>query len=173
VTMRDFVEPSCKNTRHLLRYSKLTTVAWGLLITGFAFLVGDISDTVIESINKIGSAFSGPILATFIVGVLSRRVNAGDILVGLVAGVGFNMFLWRCCPSIHWMWWNAFGFLMTAGLAGILGFFSAPPPAAVIAQYTLHGPAAIRANERSWIPAYGGLIFYFGLLLGILVILSQ
>jgi len=171
-TMKDFVEPRVKNTRYLLRYSKLATITWGILITGFAFLVGDISDTVIESINKIGSAFSGPILATFIVGVLSRRVNTGDILAGFIAGVGFNLFLWQFCPFIHWMWWNAFGFLITAGLACILGFFTLPPSDLVVERYTLHGGSSLWAMERSWLPAYAGLVFYFGLLLGILVLLS-
>jgi hypothetical protein len=83
--MIDFIEARVKNARHLLRHSKLATIAWGVLVTGFAFLGGDISDTVIESINKTGSAFAGSILATFIVGVLSRGVRAGDILVGLAS----------------------------------------------------------------------------------------
>ena len=171
-TMKDFIEPRVKDTRYLLRYSKLTTVIWGILITGFAFGVGDISDTVIESINKIGSAFSGPILATFIVGVLSRHVNTGDILAGFAAGVGFNLFLWQACPFIHWMWWNAFGFLITAGLACTLGRFTLPPPDSVIERYTLRGGSALWARERSWIPAYAGLVIYFGFLLGILILIS-
>jgi SSS family solute:Na+ symporter len=172
-TMKDFIEPRVKNTRHLLRYSKLTTVAWGIIITGFAFLVGDISDTVIEAINKIGSAFSGPILATFIVGLLSRRVNTGDILAGLVAGVGLNLLLWQFAPFIHWMWWNAFGFLMTAGLAVVLGFFTAPPSAASVPEYTLRGTAGRPAVEKNWRLVYGGLVLYFGLMLGILAMLSR
>ncbi len=172
-TMKDFIEPRVKDTRHILRYSKLTTIGWGVLITGFAFVVGDISDTVIESINKIGSAFSGPILATFIVGVLSRRANAGDIMLGLIAGVGGNLILWWFCPFIHWMWWNAFGFLMTAGLACGLGGFTAPPADGVIARYTLFGSAVERDPEKKWLPVYAGLIFYFFLMLGILAIISH
>jgi Na+/proline symporter len=173
-TMKDFIEPHVKDTRHLLRFSKITTVGWGVLITGFAFCVGDISDTVIESINKIGSAFSGPILATFIVGVISRRVHTRDILAGLIAGVGLNLYLWHFQPSVHWMWWNAFGFLMTAGLASFSSLFTAPPPDDVVARYTLHGlTAAERATEKKWLPVYGGLIFYFFLMLGLLAIVSR
>ncbi|MDJ0809271.1 MAG: sodium/solute symporter [Desulfobacterales bacterium] len=171
-TMKDFIEPRVKDTRHLLRYSKLTTIAWGLVVTGFAFQVGDISDTVIESINKIGSAFAGPILATFVVGVLSRRVNAGDILAGLVVGVVLNLFLWQFCPFIHWMWWNAFGFATTAAVAGLASHFTAPPPAATIERYTLTGPAAWREPEKNWLPVYAGLGFYFLLMLAILAIMS-
>jgi SSS family solute:Na+ symporter len=173
-TMKDFIEPRVESTRYLLRYSKLTTVAWGVLITGFAFVVGDISDTVIESINKIGSAFSGPILATFIVGVLSRRAHTGDVLAGLIAGVGLNLGLWQFCPSVHWMWWNAFGFLTTAGLACLTGLFTARPSAEVIARYTLHGlTGEARATEKKWLPVYGGLVFYFALMVGILAVVSR
>ncbi len=172
-TMKDFIEPRLGSKRDLLRYSKLTTVAWGVVITGFAFFVGDISDTVIESINKIGSAFSGPILATFIVGVLSRRVGAGGVLAGLVAGVALNLFLWRFCPFIHWMWWNAFGFATTAAVAGVASHFTAPPPAEVIARYTLTGSADLQEREKKWLPVYAGLVFYFLLMLAILAIMSR
>ena len=60
-TMRDFVERGRNlSERRILLLSRLTTVLWGLAITGFAFLVGNISSTVLEGINKIGSAFYGP-----------------------------------------------------------------------------------------------------------------
>ena len=67
-TVHNFIAPRLKDKDRLLLVSKLTTVGWGVLITGFAFVVGDISETVLESINKIGSAFSGPILAAFAIG---------------------------------------------------------------------------------------------------------
>jgi SSS family solute:Na+ symporter len=172
-TMKDFIEPRIRTTGRLLLYSKLSTVAWGILITGFAFLVGDISDTVIEAINKIGSAFAGPILATFIVGVLSRRVASGDILVGLTAGVTLNLSLWRFCPFIHWMWWNAFGFMMTAGLACILGRFTMPPPEALLERYTLGGSGQWQESKRSWRYVYAGLSLYAAMMLGGLVIISR
>jgi len=70
-TMRDFIEKRRDlSPGQSVLMGKLTTVAWGIVITGFAFVVGGISDTVIESINKIGSAFYGPILAAFLVGFL-------------------------------------------------------------------------------------------------------
>ncbi|MGD9346024.1 MAG: sodium/solute symporter, partial [Candidatus Aminicenantes bacterium] len=40
--------------------SKMFTLFWGLFCIGFAFLVGNISATIIEAINKIGSIFYGP-----------------------------------------------------------------------------------------------------------------
>jgi hypothetical protein len=51
-TMRDFIDKGRRlSERRALLLSKLTTVVWGGIITAFAFMVGGISDTVIESIN--------------------------------------------------------------------------------------------------------------------------
>ncbi len=123
-----FIEPRLKHRTRVLQLSKLTTVAWGLMITGFAFLVGRISTTIIESINKIGSAFYGPILAAFLVGVLSRKANAQGVLSGILAGVGLNLVLWLGFPGIHWMWWNCFGCLTTAFVALLVSRLNTSPP---------------------------------------------
>jgi SSS family transporter len=82
-TVHDFIAPRLKGKDRLLLVSKLTTVGWGVLITGFAFVVGGISETVIESINKIGSAFAGPILEAFAIGVLSKNITARGIIAGI------------------------------------------------------------------------------------------
>ena len=43
-------------------------------------IVGDISDTVVEGINKIGSVFYGPVLAAFVIGVVSKRATAQGVM---------------------------------------------------------------------------------------------
>ncbi|AFK05730.1 Na+/solute symporter (plasmid) [Emticicia oligotrophica DSM 17448] len=94
-------------------YSKLTTVIWGAATLGFSFFVGSIAKTVIEAINKIGSVFYGPMLATFLVAVLISRVNGKAMNIGLLAGVLVNMFLWIFVPQIFWFWWNIVGAFVT------------------------------------------------------------
>ena len=54
--------------------SKLLTVFWGVGCIFFAFFVGGISDTIIESINKIGSLVNGPLLALYGTGILALLV---------------------------------------------------------------------------------------------------
>lgn len=93
--------------------SRLTTVGWGVVITICAFFAGEIAETVIESINKVGSAFYGPILAVFTIGVLSKRNYRYFIFIGIIAGVLFNVCLWIFFQNIFWMWWNLFGFAVT------------------------------------------------------------
>ena len=166
----DFVGRNIQDPKRLLLVSKVTTVAWGIAITGFAFFVGAISDTVIESINKVGSAFYGPILASFLVGVLSKRATAPGILVGLPAGVLFNLFLWFTAPGVHWMWWNLFGFLVTAAVAMVISRMTTAAESRVIKDYVLDWQV-MRKYERSWLPAYGMLVAYFALMLIILIAL--
>ena len=97
-----------------IRQNKLRTfltgfsVAWGILIIMFAFLLGG-EETVIERINKVGSAFYGPILAAFVTGVGIRRVQGGAIVTGVLAGVGINVVLWLGFGDVFWMWWNFTG----------------------------------------------------------------
>jgi len=110
VTLHDFV----LKKRHIkgakeIRLSQITTIFWGIIIILFAFLVGSIADTVIEAINKIGSAFYGPVLAVFLAGIFHRHINSSAILIGLFAGVGVNIFLWLAYTEVMWMWWNVSG----------------------------------------------------------------
>ncbi|WP_221030475.1 sodium:solute symporter family transporter [Actomonas aquatica] len=118
VTMRDFVEPWLRpGDAARLRWGKITTVAWGALVTAMAFGAGSIDRTVIEAINKIGSAFYGPVLATFVLGLVTKRVRGGGMMAGVAAGVGANLTVWLAGWPIHWMWWNVLGCAVTTVVA--------------------------------------------------------
>jgi len=168
-TMRDFIEKNRElSDRQSLLYGKLTTVAWGVIITGFAFLVGGISDTVIESINMIGSAFYGPILAAFLVGVLSKRATTAGIFTGVVGGVGFNVIVWVFFPGVFWMWWNLFGLLAAVTVTFVVSLFTRPRPLDEVERYTLAG-SGIFLEQRRWYPGYTVLIGYFFVILAVMV----
>ncbi len=113
-TVEDFFnrDNSLPNDRYM-SYSKYAALFWGSLCIILAFFVGDIADTVIEAINKIGSIFYGPILATFIAAIAVKRVNAIGANVGIIAGVLVNIYLWRFVPEVFWFWWNAVGAVVT------------------------------------------------------------
>ncbi len=167
-TMRDFLDARLPGEKSRFLWSKLTTVAWGVVITGFAFVVGAISDTVIEAINKIGSAFYGPILAAFLVGVLSKRVTTRGILAGIVAGVGVNLALWGAAPGVYWMWWNLIGCAVTAGVAIGVNRASGRTASADKHRFTLYHSNVLE-KERRWLPAYAFLAGYFVLILALLL----
>jgi SSS family transporter len=124
VTTEDFVlrGKQTDNDRYV-RVSKWVALAWGSVCMILSFYAGDIAPTVIEAINKIGSVFFGPILATFLIALRIRRVGALSMNVGLLTGVGFNIWMWLVVgEEVFWFWWNAFGFFVTLGVAVLISF---------------------------------------------------
>jgi SSS family solute:Na+ symporter len=100
---------------------RATALLWGLfaVVSGIAFARGEAG--VLEGINQIGSAFYGPVLAVFLLGVLAPGVRGREATAGLVAGVVGNVLLWRLAPGLSWLWWNPIGLTVAALVALILG----------------------------------------------------
>ncbi|MEO1449786.1 MAG: sodium transporter, partial [Bacteroidota bacterium] len=109
-----------------LTYSKLATVFWGVVCLLLAFVGDQIADTIIEAINKIGSVFFGPILATFMLAILSKRAHARAANIGLLAGVALNLYIWLGVGNgLFWIWWNFTG-AMTTLTVGLLASYLIP-----------------------------------------------
>ncbi|WP_299315813.1 sodium:solute symporter [uncultured Aquimarina sp.] len=115
VTMEDFVKryKTDLSSKDYVKYSRVLSIFWGVVCLFFAFFAGNIEGTVIEVINKISSVFYGPILAVFILAILTKRTNAFGANIGIVSGVLCNIYLWLFVPEIFWFWWNAIGCLVT------------------------------------------------------------
>jgi SSS family transporter len=127
VTMQDiyrkyFVHDA--DERHYLTVSKILTVFWGgfciLAALSFANAAEATRQTTIVLINAVGSLLYGPILAAFFIGMTTRYIASFEIKVGVIAGIGFNILLWRL-TDISWLWWNATGFIIT--MATAMGMF--------------------------------------------------
>ncbi len=99
--------------KQYMKFSRITALFWGVVCVIIAFFVGDIADTVIEAINKVGSVSFGPILAIFIAAILVKKINGLGANVGLLVGVGLNVYMWLEVPDIFWFWWNAIGAVVT------------------------------------------------------------
>lgn len=114
VTMEDFISRRIRLSKpQYISWSKWMALFWGVLTMVLSFYAGDIAKTVIEAINKIGSMFYGPILAMFLLAILSARVKARAANTGLVTGVLLNLVMWLFFKNIFWFWWNAIGALVT------------------------------------------------------------
>lgn len=113
------------STKKYMQYSKYATLFWGVVCIVLAFFTGDIAKTVIEAINKVGSVFYGPILATFIAAIGVKSINSKGINIGILAGVSINVYLWLFVPSVFWFWWNAIGGVTTL-LVGYLASLLLP-----------------------------------------------
>lgn len=119
VTMEDFVKrykPDMSDAKYVMN-SRLISLFWGVVCLGLAFFAGNIEGTVIEVINKVSSVFYGPILAAFILAILTKKTHALGANAGIIVGVLFNMYLWLYVPEVFWFWWNAIGCLVTIGVA--------------------------------------------------------
>jgi len=145
VTMRDFIGRGEKlnhlTERQSLRWSRLCTVIWGVFCTASGFWMSRTEATVIELINMIGSAFYGPTLAVFLLGLWTKRANQLGAIAGLMAGVAGNILLWVFFPSVSWLWWNAIG-CCTAFAAGYL--------ASLLFRTPVHGsmPEVLWGDQR-------------------------
>jgi SSS family solute:Na+ symporter len=149
--------------------SKLLTVFWGAVCLFFAFFVGDISDTIIESINKIGSLINGPLLAVFLMGMLTRRVNGPGATAGLIVGFGVNLLLWKYAPKISWLWWNVIGFFIAYAIGYLISLaFSKPDRAKLEGTLVQRLRGSLSAHQINWRPYYVTLALYGT---GILVLL--
>lgn len=99
--------------KQYMRLSHLTALFWGVVCVVIAFFVGDIAETVIEAINKVGSVSFGPILATFVAALIIKRIQSFGANIGLLSGVAVNIYLWLFVPDVFWFWWNAIGAVVT------------------------------------------------------------
>jgi SSS family transporter len=114
VTVEDFIARGKElEGKKYMVYSKLAALFWGIICILLAAFAGDIADTVIEAINKIGSVFYGPILATFLLAIMTKRTHALGANIGLAVGVLVNVYLWLYVPEIFWFWWNMIGTVIT------------------------------------------------------------
>lgn len=106
-----------KDAKAAVRRSRFLAFGWGALILAFSSFGGSIAPTVIEAINKVGSALYGPVLATFLIALFMPGIRPAFANAGLLAGAALNLALWTFMPELFWMWWNLIGLLVTGTIA--------------------------------------------------------
>ena len=154
LTIRDVIELFRREPlgeRAMIRWGRLITICWGALCMTFSFFVGDISPSIIEAINKIGSLVNGPILATFLLAILTRRANDPGVVVGILAGFGANLATWLFLPGVSWLWWNVSGCLVTFATGYGASLFFRPRPVPGLENLVFHADANEQFSyRRNW-----------------------
>ncbi len=152
-TLRDIPRRPIADDARGLRLGRIWSAVWGVIATAAALLAARSSQTVIELVNQIGSAFYGPVLGVFALALFAPRARAAGAIAGLVAGLVVNLALWQLAPGVSWLWWNVTGFAACIALGGSasLPAFAPAAPGALRQAAILGGAfAAILAAMVGW-----------------------
>jgi SSS family transporter len=109
------------NERKQMRLSRLSTLAWALLLFGLAVLSLHKVGRVIEVGLQIASVAYGALLGVFMLGVLTRRTNQRSAMVGMLLGFGVELYLWQW-THVPWTWWVMIGTVVTFGVGLLFSF---------------------------------------------------
>jgi Na+/proline symporter len=110
----------------LMRVSRVSTVAWGVLQIAVALAAQGMDRSVLDAGLLVLSLATGPVLGAFLVGVLSTRVNAQAMLTGMSAGIVVLGVLWWT-GAVAWTWYAFVGASVTSMVALIAGSLGASP----------------------------------------------
>jgi SSS family transporter len=100
----------------LLRLSKQLTVFWGVLQIAVAVAAQWMDRSVLSAGLGVLSLTAGPVLAAFLLGVLSSRARAVPVLLGMIVGFGVLIAIWWT-NVIAWTWYAFAGATVTAAIA--------------------------------------------------------
>ena len=122
VTIEDYCRITNKELSQggYLKLAKYMGLVWGAITLVLSLYAGNIAPTIIEAINKVGSLFYGPILAVFLLAVLTKSTSGLHVNIGLISGVLFNLLISIIAPEIFWFWWNFIGFVVTIVMAVVM-----------------------------------------------------
>lgn len=134
VTVEDILKrQGIVNEENYMSYSRWMVVFWGVVCIGAAFLFGGSDSPVIEIINAIGSVFYGPVLATFVLAIFSKKISSTGMKTGIIASVLINLIFSKTMQgifgfdpgiSIFWIWLNFTGFFLAVAIAYLVSMIS-------------------------------------------------
>jgi SSS family transporter len=125
-TMVDFykryVKPEASDL-HYLRAGQACTLFWGVFATFIAMFAGGWGTSLVETVNKVGSHFYGPILGVFLLAFLIKRSNGTGAFAGAIAGLAAVLYT-SYELEISWLYLNAIGPVVVVAVGTIVSLFS-------------------------------------------------
>jgi Na+/proline symporter len=110
---------------HYLRASRICTLAWGAFATMVATYAGKIGASLVETVNKVGSHFYGPILGVFLLAMLIRKSNGHGAFWGTLAGFIAVVYVsWG--TQIPWLYYNVVGAAAVLIIGTLVSLIAAP-----------------------------------------------
>ncbi|HSO76402.1 MAG TPA: sodium:solute symporter [Blastocatellia bacterium] len=102
-----FLKPKASDL-HYFRAGQVSTAMWGIFATFAAFFVGGRGASLVETVNKVGSHFYGPILGVFLLAFLIKRSNGHGAFFGVILGMAAVAYVsWM--TQVSWLYLNVVG----------------------------------------------------------------
>ena len=121
-TVNDFYRPYIRpdaDEAALMRLSRRATVAWGVVQLTVALAAQSMRQSVLDAGLSVLSLTTGPVLGAFLVGVLTRQVASGAMLIGMIAGAATVCLVWWT-GAVAWTWYTFIGAAVTSAVAVLL-----------------------------------------------------
>jgi Na+/proline symporter len=112
-----------------VRWSRIFTLVWGVLLIGGAMLFTDTKNPVVELGLKIASFTYGGLLGTFFLGLLFKKTTQADAVIGFVCGL-LAMAAVLAWTRIDFTWHTLIGCSATILAGNAAGVFRGRTPAA-------------------------------------------
>jgi SSS family solute:Na+ symporter len=115
----------------LMRVSRGATVFWGIAQIAVAVGAQYMPGSILAAGLAVLSLAAGPVLGAFLLGVLTERVGAQAMLVGMLIGIAGLFWVWWT-GATAWTWYALIGSTLTAVAAGLASLVlprTAPSPA--------------------------------------------
>ena len=120
-TVVDFHKRYVKKTltpKEDYRISKLYTLCWGIFCILVAQFASNIGNSLIETVNILGSLFYGVILGIFLVAFWIKSIKANSLFYGAVIAELLVIIIYKA-DIISFLWLNVIGALLVIIIAGI------------------------------------------------------
>ena len=111
VVVNDFIKPLRKrkgDDRSDVRLARICTLVLGTFATLVSFVVAYIEDILQASQTFLG-LFSGPVLALFLLGILTRRANFRGWLIATLLALSGTLGV-QIFTEVHWVWYFLISF---------------------------------------------------------------
>jgi solute:Na+ symporter, SSS family len=128
VTVRDFyvkfIKPAASEADQM-RLARQSTIGWGIVQIGVGLAAQWMDRSVLDAGLAVLSLASGPVLGAFLIGVLTKRVQTGAMLTGMVAGAAVLVVVWWT-GAVAWTWYAFTGASVTA-IVALVASLAEPP----------------------------------------------
>lgn len=104
------------------RVSKFYTFCWGIFCILVAQFASNLGNSLIETVNILGSLFYGVILGIFLIAFWFKQIKANALFYAALIAELFVIFIY-VSDKISFLWLNAIGALLVIMFGYILQFF--------------------------------------------------